>query len=69
MSEIVLLFAEIIVTEFISKLILSVLLIQSSDNEVIFLSSISISLTEDLLMLSFLILSYRHCHCNQFLWY
>lgn len=55
MSEIVLLFAEIIVTEFISKLILSVLLIQSSDNEVIFLSSISISLTEDLLVLSFLI--------------
>lgn len=55
MSEILLLFAEIIVTELISKLILSVLLIQSSDNKVIFLSSISISLTEDLLMLSFLI--------------
>ena len=55
MSEILLLFAEIIVTEFISKLILSVLLIQSSDNEVIFLSAISISLTEDLFMLSFLI--------------
>ena len=55
MSEILLLFVEIIVTELISKLILSVLLIQSSDNEVIFLSSISISLTEDLLMLSFLI--------------
>ena len=64
MSEILLLFAEIIVTELISKLILSVLLIQSSDNEVIFLSSISISLTEDLLMLSFLIFE-----LSTFLWY